>query len=96
MIYTTITYILKLDLIDYFSKNQSSFSLEDKTYDKIFNHLDKFLKDMPEKDKQLLLQTISKCYLKYQDSIIKDNGKSIFELNIKLLMALLIDQKKTV
>jgi hypothetical protein len=49
---------------------------------------------MPEKDKQLLLQTISKCYLKYQDSIIKDDGKSIFELNIKLLMALLIDQKK--
>jgi hypothetical protein len=83
-----------LDLIDYFSKNQSSFSLEDKTYDKIVNHLDKFLKNMPEKDKQLLLQTVSKCYLKYQDSIIKDDGKSIFELNIKLLMALLIDQKK--
>jgi len=83
-----------LDLIDYFPENQSSFSLEDKTYDKIVNHLNKFLKNMPEKDKQLLLQTISKCYLKYQDSIIKDNGKSIFELNIKLLMALLIDQKK--
>jgi hypothetical protein len=83
-----------LDLIDYFSENQSSFSLEDKTYDKIVNHLDKIVKNMPEKDKQLLLQTISKCYLKYQASIIKDNGKSIFELNIKLLMALLIDQKK--
>jgi hypothetical protein len=40
------------------------------------------------------LQTQSKYYLKYQDSIIKDNGKSIFELNIKLLIALLMDQKK--
>ena len=56
--------------------------------------MDKFLKKIPEKDKQLLLQTQSKCYLKYQDSIIKDNGKSIFELNIKLLIALLMDQKK--
>jgi hypothetical protein len=48
---------------------------------------------MPEKDKQLLIQTVSKCYLKYQDSIIKDGGRSIFVLNIKLLMAILIDQK---
>jgi len=35
---------------------------------------------------------MNKPYLKYQDSITKD-GNSIFELNIKLLMAMLLDQK---
>ena len=35
------------------------------------------MKNIPEEDRQILLQTISKCYLKYQDSIIKDNGNSI-------------------
>lgn len=84
-----------MDLFDYFSENQlsSQFSFKDKTYDKTVEHLNEFINSMPEKDKQLLLQTISKCYLKYQDSIIKDSGDSIFELNIKLLMAILIDQK---
>jgi hypothetical protein len=53
--------------------------------------LNEFIQNFPKKDKQLLLQTISKCYLKNQDSIIKDNGNS--ELNIELLMALIIDQK---
>lgn len=53
--------------------------------------MNEFIQNFPKKDKQLLLQTISKCYLKNQDSIIKDNGNS--ELNIELLMALIIDQK---
>ena len=52
-----------------------------------------FIQNFPKKDKQLLLQTISKCYLKYQDSVIKGDGNSIWELNIKLLLAILIDQK---
>ena len=83
-----------MDLFDYISENQSSqLFVKDNTYDKIVNHLDEFTNSLLEKDKQLLLQTISKCYLKYQDSIIKDNGDSIFELNIRLLMAMLIDQK---
>jgi hypothetical protein len=85
-----------LDLFDYISEDQSSLSLlvKDKTYDKIISHLDEFIKNISEeKDNQLLLQTISKCYLKYQDSIKNGNGNSIFELNIKLLMAMLIDQK---
>jgi hypothetical protein len=82
-----------LDLLDYFSQYQSSsVSIKDKTYDKIISHLDEFIKSLPEKDKQILLQVISKCYLKYQDSITKDAGNSIFEINIKLLMAMLIDQ----
>jgi hypothetical protein len=56
--------------------------------------LDEFIKNISEeKDKQLLLQIISKSYLKYQDSIIKGDGNSIWELNIKLLMAMLIGQK---
>ncbi len=54
--------------------------------------MDKFFKNVSEKDKQLLLQVPSKRYLKYQDSI-KDNENSIFELKINLLMAMLIDQK---
>jgi hypothetical protein len=83
-----------LDLFDYISENQSSpLFVKDNTYDKIVNHLDEFINSLPERDQQLLLQTISKCYLKYQDSIIKDNGDSIFDLNIRLLMAMLIDQK---
>jgi hypothetical protein len=83
-----------LDLLDYFSQSQLlSLSIKDKTYDKIVDHLEEFIKNMPEKDKQLLLQVINKSYLKYQDSI-KNNGNSISELNVKLLMAILIDQKK--
>jgi len=83
-----------MDLFNYISENQSSpLLVKDKTYNKIIDHLDEFIKNMSEeKDKQLLLQTISKCYIKYQGSI-KNNGDSIFELNIKLLMAMLIDQK---
>jgi len=82
-----------LDLLDYFAQSQlSSLFIKDKTYDKIVDHLDEFIKSLPEKDKQLLMQTISKSYLKYQDSIIKGDGNSIWELNIKLLMAMLIDQ----
>jgi hypothetical protein len=78
-----------LDLFDHFSQNQlSSLSIKDKTYDKIKSHLDEFIKSLPEKDKQLLLQVISKSFLKFHYSI-KDNGNSISELNIKLLM----DQK---
>jgi hypothetical protein len=83
-----------LDLLDYFSQYQSSpLYIKDNTYDKIISHLDEFIESLPEKkDKQLLLQIISKCHLKYQDSI-KNDGNAIFELNIKLLMAMLIDQK---
>ena len=55
--------------------------------------MNEFIQNFPKKDKQLLLQTISKCYLKYQNSIIKDDENSIMELNIKLLMAMLLDQK---
>jgi hypothetical protein len=81
-----------MDLMDYFSQYQSSpLPVKDKTYDKIGDHLDEFMKNMPEKDKQILLQVISKSYLKFQDSI-KNNGNSVFEFNIKLLMAMLIDQ----
>ena len=84
-----------MDLYDYFSQSQSSpLSIKDKTYDKIISHLDGFIKSLPdEKDKQILLQVISKSYLKYQDSITKGNGNSIFEININLLMAMLIAQK---
>ena len=83
-----------MDLFDYISQYQSSpLSIKDKTYDKIIGHLDEFIKTLPEKDKQILLQVISKSYLKYQDSITKGNGNSIFELIKNLLMAILIDQK---
>ena len=79
--------------MDYFSQNQSSpLSIKDETYNKIVDHLDKFKESLPEQDKQILLQVINKSYLKYQDSIIKGNGNSIFELNIKMLLATLIDQ----
>jgi hypothetical protein len=83
-----------MDLLDYFAQFQSSpLFIKDKTYDKIVDHLDEFIKNISEeKDKQILLQVISKCYLKYQGSI-KNNGDSIFELNIKMLMTMLIDQK---
>jgi hypothetical protein len=83
-----------LDLLDYFSQSQlSSLSINDKTYDKIINHLDEFIKSLPENDKQILLQVINKSYLKYQDSITnKDDGNSTSELIIKLFMAILIDQ----
>ena len=83
-----------MDLFDYFSQYQSlPLSIKDKTYDKIISHLYEFIKSLPEKDKQILFQVIRKSYLKYQDSIIKGDGNSIFELNVKLLMAMLIDQK---
>jgi len=40
-----------------------------------------------------LLQVINESYLKYQNSITKDDdGNSIYELIIKLLMAMLISQ----
>ena len=83
-----------MDLLDYFSQNQSSspLSVKDKTYNKIVDHLDKFIESLPEQDKQILFQVINKSYLKYQDLIIKGNGNSIFELNIKMLLATLIDQ----
>ena len=84
---------LQLDLLDYCSQYQfSSISVKDKTFDKIVDNLDEFIKSLPEKDKQLLLQVINKSYLKYQDSITKGEGNSITELNIKLLMAILISQ----
>ena len=67
-----------------------------KTYNKIVDPLDEFINSLSEKEKQLLLQTISKCYLKYQDSIIKYNRDSIFELNIRFLMAMIIDQESYV
>jgi hypothetical protein len=83
-----------LDLLDYFSRSQlSALSVKDETYDKIISHLDEFIKSLPKEDKQLLLQNINKSYIKYQDSITKDEGNSITELNIKLLMTILIDQK---
>ena len=84
----------QLDLFHYISENHSSspLSVKDETYNKIVDHLDKFIESLPEQDKQILLQVINKSYLKYQDSIIKGNGNSIFELNIKMLMAMLIDQ----
>jgi len=80
--------------LDYFSQSQlSSLSINDKTYDKIINHLDEFIKSLPENDKQILLQIINKSYLKYQNSITKeDEGNSIYELIIKLFIAILIDQ----
>ena len=80
--------------MDYFSQSQfSSLSINDKTYDKIINHLDEFIKSLPENDKHTLLQVINKSYLKYQNSITKeDEGNSIYELIIKLFIAILIDQ----
>ena len=80
--------------MDYFSQNQSSspLSIKDETYNKIVDYLDKFIESLPERDKQILFQVINKSYLKYQDLIIKGNGNSIFELNIKMLMAMLINQ----
>jgi len=41
-----------------------------------------------ENSKQMLMQITSRCYLKYQDSITKDDHDSIIELNIKLLMTM--------
>jgi hypothetical protein len=60
-----------LDLLNYFSQPQlSSLHVKDKTYDKIIDHIDEFIKNIPEeKDKQLLLQKTNKSYLKYQESI---------------------------
>ena len=55
--------------------------------------LDEFLKNLTEEDKQIISQTIRKCYFKYQDSITKGEENLIFELNIKLLIAILISQK---
>jgi len=79
--------------LDYFSQSQlSSLSINDKTYDKIINHLDEFIKSLPENDKQILLQVINKSYLKYQNSITKTDRNSIYELIIKLFIAILIDQ----
>ena len=57
--------------------------------------MDEFIKSLPVEDKQLILQNINKSYLEYQDSI-KNNGNSVSELNVKLLMAMLIYKKKTV
>jgi hypothetical protein len=83
-----------LDLYLYISEKQSSsLSVKDETYNKIVDHLDEFIKNLPQIDKQLLMQTISKCYFKYQNSITKDDKNSITELNIRLLMAMLLDQK---
>ena len=87
--------MLKLDLLDYFSQNQSSspLSVKDETYNKIVDYLDKFIESLPEQDKQILLQVINKSYLKYQDSITKyHDGNSISELIIKLFVSMLIDQ----
>jgi len=79
--------------LDYFSQSQlSSLSINDKTYDKIINHLDEFIKSLPENDKHTLLQVINKSYLKYQNSITKTDRNSIYELIIKLFIAILIDQ----
>ena len=85
---------IKINLLDYFSQNQSSpLSIKDETYNKIVDHLDKFKESLPEQDKQILLQVINKSYLKYQNSITKeDEGNSIYELIIKLFIAILIDQ----
>jgi hypothetical protein len=85
-----------MDLFDYFTQDQLSpslLSLQDKTFDKIVDHLDEFLKNIPQKDRQLLIQIISKCYLKYQNSITNDDKSSITELIIKLLMGMILDQK---
>ena len=81
--------------MDYFSQSQlSSLSINDKTYDKIINHLDEFIKSLPENDKQILLQVINKSYLKYRGSITKeDDGNSIYELIIKLFMEMRISEK---
>jgi hypothetical protein len=81
-----------LDLIDYISQSESKTFIKDKFYDKILVDLDEFLQNLNEEDKQLISQTISKCYLKYQDSI-KANGTSGFELHMRLLMAILTDQQ---
>jgi len=79
--------------LDYFSQSQlSSLSINDKTYDKIINHLDEFIKSLPENDKHTLLQVINKSYLKYQNSITQTDRNSIYELIIKLFIAILIDQ----
>ena len=67
--------------------------VKDGTYDKIVGDLNEFIKSLPENDKQILLQVINKSYLKYQNSITKeDEGNSIYELIIKLFIAILIDQ----
>jgi hypothetical protein len=76
--------------LTFYSQYQSSpLFIKDKTYNKIISHLDEFINGISEKDKQILLQTNSKCYLKYEDLIIKGNQNSISELNITLLMTTL-------
>ena len=85
----TIPNRIRLDLFLYFLKLITNIC-KDKTHDQIaVDHLDEFL-NISEKDKRLL-PTTSKRNLKSRASI-KDNRNSIFEINVKLLMALLIDQ----
>ena len=83
-----------MDLLDYFSQSQlSSLSVNDETYNKIVDHLDELIKSLTENDIQVLLRVINKSYLKYHNSITNEvDGNSIYELIIKLLMAILIDQ----
>jgi hypothetical protein len=87
--------ISKMDLLEYFAQYELSsyLSLKDKVYDKIVDHLDEFIKNMLEKDKQMLIQIMSNCYFKYRDSITKDDNNSIMDLNIKMLMKMSLDQK---
>jgi hypothetical protein len=54
-----------VDFFDYISQTEPITLIKDKTYDKIFDHLDEFIKSLPEENKQLLLQVINKSYLKY-------------------------------
>lgn len=84
-----------MDLFDYFSQSESlSLSLKYKTYVKIIDHLNEFIKSFLENGKQILLQVINKSYLKYQNSTINEvDGNSISELIIKLFMAILIGQR---
>jgi hypothetical protein len=81
-----------LDLFDYISQSESTTFVKDKFYDEILCNLDKFLQNLTEEDKKLMFNIISKCYLKYKESI-NANGTSGFELNLGLLLSLLTDQQ---
>jgi hypothetical protein len=78
--------ILLLELFDFV--NLASSSYKDKTYEKIIGNWNEFINCLPsDKDKQLLLAIISKCYYKYQKAL-KTNGCSNHELSAGLLMSI--------
>ena len=79
-------------MIDFFPQIEPTLHVKDMEYNKIISILDEFIENLSDKDKQLILQIINKCYFKYVKSI-KGDENSGFELNARMLMSILIDQQ---